>query len=102
MTWNEAHNIGRCLESVPFAAEKVVIDSGSSDDTVRIAESHGARVVHQPWLGFGPQRNFASTQAAHDLATMCSGCGETDCNHRDCDGHLYGDDERADLATRAA
>jgi glycosyltransferase involved in cell wall biosynthesis len=66
MTWNEAHNIGRCLDSVPFAAEKVVIDSGSSDDTVRIAESHGARVVRQPWLGFGPQRNFASTQAAHD------------------------------------
>ena len=45
---------------------------------------------------------LAEAQAAHDLATMCSGCGETDCNHRDCDQHLYGDDERADLATRAA
>jgi glycosyltransferase involved in cell wall biosynthesis len=66
MTYNEAKNIARCLDSVPFAAEKVVIDSGSTDDTVAIAQAHGARVVHQDWLGFGPQRNFASTQAGHD------------------------------------
>ena len=66
MTYNEAKNIARCLDSVPFAAEKVVIDSGSTDDTVAIARAHGARVVHQDWLGFGPQRNFASTQAGHD------------------------------------
>ncbi len=66
MTYNEAGNIGRCLDSVPFAAEKVVIDSGSTDDTCAIAERHGARVVHQDWLGFGPQRNFSSLQASHD------------------------------------
>jgi glycosyltransferase involved in cell wall biosynthesis len=63
---NEAVNIARCLDSVPFAADKLVVDSGSTDDTVAIAQAHGARVVHQDWLGFGPQRNFASTQAAHD------------------------------------
>jgi glycosyltransferase involved in cell wall biosynthesis len=33
---------------------------------VRIAQAHGAKVVHQAWLGFGPQRNFATTQAKHD------------------------------------
>ena len=66
MTYNEADNIARCLDSVPFAAEKLVIDCGSIDDTVAIAQAHGARVVHQSWLGFGPQRNFASGQAAHD------------------------------------
>ena len=66
ITHNEAANIARCLDSVPFAAEKVVIDSGSTDDTVAIARARGARVVDQAWLGFGPQRNFASTQAAHD------------------------------------
>ena len=63
---NEAPIIGRCLDSVPFAAEKLVIDSGSTDGTQRVAARHGARVVHQDWLGFGPQRNFASTQASHD------------------------------------
>ncbi len=66
ITHNEAHTIARCLDSVPFAAEKLVIDSGSEDDTVAIAKAHGARVVHQDWLGFGPQRNFATGQCSHD------------------------------------
>ena len=67
---DEAAVIGRCLDSVPFASEKLVIDSGSSDGTQSVAERHGARVVHQDWLGFGPQRNFASTQAQHDWILM--------------------------------
>nr|WP_199042679.1 glycosyltransferase family 2 protein [Dyella sp. ASV24] len=66
ITYNEANSIARCLDSVPFAAEKLVIDSGSTDDTVAIAQAHGARVVHQDWLGFGAQRNFATTQCSHD------------------------------------
>lgn len=66
ITHDEAANIARCLDSVPFAAEKVVVDSGSEDDTVDIARAHGARVVHQDWLGFGLQRNFATTCASHD------------------------------------
>jgi len=66
MTYNEADNIARCLDSVPFAAEKLVVDCGSTDDTVNIARNHGARIVEQSWLGFGPQRNFASGQASHD------------------------------------
>ncbi|NLG75597.1 MAG: glycosyltransferase family 2 protein [Xanthomonadaceae bacterium] len=67
---DEAAVIGRCLDSVPFAAEKLVIDSGSRDGTPEVAERHGARVVHQDWLGFGPQRNFASTQARYDWILM--------------------------------
>lgn len=66
ITYNEAENIARCLDSVPFASEQIVIDSGSTDDTVEIAQQHGAKVIHQPWLGFGAQRNFASAQAAND------------------------------------
>lgn len=65
MTYNEAKHIARCLDSVPFAGEKLVIDSGSTDDTVAVARAHGARVVHQDWLGFGPQRNFATTQCSN-------------------------------------
>ena len=63
---NEAAHIGRCLDSVPFAAEKFVLDSGSDDDTVAIARAHGARVEHQDWLGFGAQRNAAAARARHD------------------------------------
>ena len=66
ITYNEAANIARCLDSVSFAAEKIVVDCGSDDDTRAIAAAHGARVVDQPWLGFGAQRNFASGLATHD------------------------------------
>ncbi|MGH8141004.1 MAG: glycosyltransferase family 2 protein, partial [Steroidobacteraceae bacterium] len=66
IAYNEAANIGDCLDSVPFAHEKIVIDSCSDDDTAAVARAHGARVVTQQWLGFGPQRNFASSQAGND------------------------------------
>jgi glycosyltransferase involved in cell wall biosynthesis len=66
ITYNEAANIGRCLDSVSFVAEKIVVDCGSDDDTRVIAAAHGARVVDQPWLGFGAQRNFGSGLASHD------------------------------------
>jgi len=55
-----------CLASVGFAAEKLVVDSGSRDDTVEIARRMGARVLSHEWLGFGAQKNFAVAQAKHD------------------------------------
>jgi glycosyltransferase involved in cell wall biosynthesis len=66
ITHNESANIARCLDSVDFAAEKIVVDCGSDDDTQAIAAAHGARVVQQAWLGYGAQRNFASELASHD------------------------------------
>lgn len=66
-TRNEADRIAETIRSVlPFAGEVVVIDSGSTDATVEIAERLGARVVHNPWPGFGPQRNFGEGQCAND------------------------------------
>ena len=56
---NEEPNIRRCLDSVAWADQVVVVDSGSTDDTVPIARSLGAEVVEQPWLGFSDQREFA-------------------------------------------
>jgi glycosyltransferase involved in cell wall biosynthesis len=67
ITYNEAHRIARCLESVAgIADEMLVVDSGSDDDTVRISQQCGARVIHQPFLGYIEQKNFATTQASHD------------------------------------
>src|SRR5690554_6056147 len=60
ITKNEAHNIGDCLDSVAFADECIVVDSGSTDDTCDIARAKGARVVQtDDWPGFGPQKNRA-------------------------------------------
>ena len=67
ITKNEADRIGRCLDSMRgLCAELIVVDSGSTDDTVAVATAHGARVVHQDWLGYAAQKTFANTLAKHD------------------------------------
>lgn len=66
ITRNEAARLRACIDSVPFADDVLVVDSGSSDDTVALAESLGCRVLHQDWLGYGPQKQFAVEQALHD------------------------------------
>jgi glycosyltransferase involved in cell wall biosynthesis len=59
LTRDEEPNIRQCLASVAWADQVVVVDSGSTDDTVPIASSIGAEVIEQPWLGFSAQREFA-------------------------------------------
>ncbi len=66
ITRDAAHELAACLASAPFAAEAVVVDSGSRDDTVGVARRSGARVVEHAWEGYGPQKNFAVAQAVHD------------------------------------
>jgi glycosyltransferase involved in cell wall biosynthesis len=60
-----APSLPACLKSAGFADEILLVDSGSTDDTVAVAQGHGARVLHQDWLGFGPQKQFAVEQARH-------------------------------------
>ncbi len=66
VTLNEEKNIQRCLESVPFAAEKIVVDTMSTDKTVQIAQECGAKVFSERWRGFGPQKDWGVQQASHD------------------------------------
>lgn len=57
---NEADRIGRTIEAVRGLSDDIlVVDSGSTDATVSIAEGLGARVIHNPWPGYGPQKRFA-------------------------------------------
>jgi len=67
ITKNEEANIKDCLESVSFANEIIVVDSQSSDQTVKIAQSLGAKVENtSDWPGFGPQKNRALNLATQD------------------------------------
>ncbi|MEW6531463.1 MAG: glycosyltransferase family 2 protein [Thermodesulfobacteriota bacterium] len=56
---NEADRMGRLLPSVTFADEVVVIDSGSTDDTVKICQQAGATVQYHDWMGYARQKQLA-------------------------------------------
>jgi glycosyltransferase involved in cell wall biosynthesis len=71
ITYNEEANIGRTLESVqPLVAdgkgEVIVVDSSSTDRTVGIAQSFGAKVFVEEWKGFAAQKNSAIDKATGD------------------------------------
>ncbi len=63
ITKNEAGHIGRCLESVAWADEIVVLDSGSEDDTVAICRQYTDKVYQTDWPGFGLQKQRAVDKA---------------------------------------
>ncbi|HEX4918532.1 MAG TPA: glycosyltransferase family 2 protein [Limnobacter sp.] len=66
ITLNAANQLQAALQSVSWCTEIVVVDSGSTDGTCELAIRHGARVIQQAWMGFGPQKKFAVAQASHD------------------------------------
>jgi glycosyltransferase involved in cell wall biosynthesis len=67
ITLNEEKNIKECISSIQKVCDEViVVDSLSSDNTVKIAEECGARVYHQKYLGDGPQKSFGVNYAKND------------------------------------
>lgn len=66
ITFNEERNLPRAIESLRCADEILILDSGSNDRTVEIAEKLGARVIESAWSGFANQKNMAAEKATHD------------------------------------
>ncbi|MBI5874720.1 MAG: glycosyltransferase family 2 protein [Deltaproteobacteria bacterium] len=66
ITLNEEANIRACLESVQWADEILVSDSGSSDKTVQICKDYGAKVFVDQWQGFGKQKNLIAGRAKNN------------------------------------
>jgi glycosyltransferase involved in cell wall biosynthesis len=66
MTKNEEEMLPGCLETLAWADEVLVVDSGSADRTVEIARAAGARVETHPYEGQGQQSNWAIDRASHD------------------------------------
>jgi (heptosyl)LPS beta-1,4-glucosyltransferase len=68
---NAADLLPECLESVSWADEIVLLDSGSSDGTPQVAARHGAKVFHSTeWHGYGRQRQLAQSYASHPMILM--------------------------------
>ena len=66
ITLNEERNLARAIESLRCADEILVVDSGSTDRTVDIAQKLGARVVESEWHGYANQKNFAAEKVSYD------------------------------------
>lgn len=66
ITFNCVGPLRATLESLRFCDEILAVDSGSTDGSVELLQEFGARVISEPWRGFGPQKQFAVDQAAHD------------------------------------
>lgn len=66
ITFNEAKTIKAAINAVSELDEIIVVDSGSTDGTVKIAERLGAKVIHQDWLGFAKQKAFALSLCSND------------------------------------
>lgn len=66
ITLNAASQLEKTLQSLQFCDDLVIVDSGSTDQTLQIAASHGARVFQLEWRGFGPQKQYAVAQAKND------------------------------------
>ncbi len=70
VTLNEEARLPACLDSVDWAAERLVVDTGSSDRTRELAVAAGARVVERPWEGFGPTKSAALGLARGDWVLL--------------------------------
>ncbi len=66
ITLNEESNIARCIASAPFVSDILVLDSGSTDQTVELAKGLGARVIVEPWRGYFKQKLRATELAEQD------------------------------------
>jgi len=66
ITKDEEKNIERCLKSVLWTDEIVVVDNGSTDSTPEICRKYHCRIIESEWLGFGPLKQLAVNSAVHD------------------------------------
>lgn len=72
LSQNEEKNLPRCLRSLGFADELLVVDALSEDASSELARAHGARVIQQQWMGFAKQWQFAVDHAKGKWVLLCA------------------------------
>lgn len=70
ITKDEEKKLPRCLDSVSFSDEIIVVDSGSTDRTIEIAREFGCRVFSEDWKGYGPQKNSAIEKCKYEWVLL--------------------------------
>ena len=74
ITRNEEKHLSSCIQSIQGITDDIiVVDSGSTDDTISIAESHGAQVYEIGWNGYGANKNFGTSKAKHNWIISIDG-----------------------------
>ena len=66
ITKNEEDNIERCLDSVKWANEIIIVDSGSTDHTLEICKSYNCKIIETEWLGFGLTKQIGVNAATNN------------------------------------
>ena len=66
ITKNEESNIKRCLDSIKWADEIIIVDSGSTDNTLEICQTYNCKIIETEWLGFGKTKQIGVNAATHD------------------------------------
>lgn len=99
VTKNEGDRIGQCIASLmPVCREVIVLDSGSTDDTIAIARELGARVEHRDWDGFARQKNAAIERASQPWVILLDADEWLEPNAQNELRKLFADDiEQADV-----
>lgn len=92
ITYNEEDRIEDCIKSVSFADEVLVVDSESTDDTIDIARSLGAKVIVKPWRGFSLQKQFAVDRCTHEWVLILDADERVPASTRDIIKSELGDD----------
>jgi len=88
ITLNEEANIKRCLESIAWVDEIVIVDSGSNDRTLELAGQYTEKIYHQNWLGYAEQRNVSLTKVTGDWIFIIDADEEVTPDLRDTIRHM--------------
>ncbi len=95
---NEEGNIRRCLESVTWCDEIVVVDSGSSDSTIEICKEFTSSIYSRAWEGYGPQKNFALSKCHSEWVLNLDADEEVSEELRDSIVQIIGDQSNGEIS----